>query len=94
MGYYTYHKLTASDGNEELYAQELSKVPGGYNPEDYLGEGDCIKWHEEEHDMLELSRRYPDVVFRVDGEPFFSPIGSARPCGRRFSRDLAARQRT
>lgn len=66
MGYYTQHTLTASDGLQEQYVKELSKLRG-YHPEDFLGEGESVKWYDEEEDMIEMSKRYPDIVFRVDG---------------------------
>lgn len=63
MGYYTYFKITADDDCEDEYIEELKKI-SGYNHEI----GECIKWYNYNEDMLALSRKYPDVTFRVDGE--------------------------
>lgn len=63
MGYYTYYEIYASDGREDEYIETLKEI-SGYNHES----GESIKWYDHIEDMQALSRKYPDVTFRVDGE--------------------------
>ena len=36
--------------------------------ENILGYGDAAKWYEHENDMARVSLKWPDVVFRLDGD--------------------------
>ena len=57
MGYNTDYKAK----NEDQEALITASI--GFNPFD----GVC-KWYNHDRDMLALSKKYPDIVFQLDGE--------------------------
>jgi hypothetical protein len=74
MGYYTYHILTVldKDGKEVsddqlLIHQKAIAELSGYN--EYMFE-DSIKWYNIDDDMIEYSKRHPELLFLIerDGE--------------------------
>lgn len=74
MGYYTFFKLellNATEKQEAEIATSLATAVRGVNIEyKYVYEvfDDSYKWYEYEEDMLELSKKYPDIGFRLWGE--------------------------
>ncbi len=79
MGYYTYHELHVGKANvgksesahefkdyaEDVdYARVLEEVEKqiGFNPFD----DDC-KWYSSQQDMLEVSKKFPELLIRVHG---------------------------
>lgn len=79
MGYYTCYTMNARtiDGynlTEEMEAaicKRLREISGdaifeGKTFEDCLS--DELKWYKHEHDLLELSKEFPNVIFALEGE--------------------------
>ncbi|EKT4500965.1 hypothetical protein JE943_000947 [Flavobacterium psychrophilum] len=65
MGYYTRHKLTIIDGEDNInYEQEIADSTTDYSS---LFD-DSIKWYDCEKDMKEYSKNHPNVVFCINGE--------------------------
>jgi len=62
MGYYTNHKIIIENDENETILNELIEIVG-YDPFD----DDC-KWYEEPNDMKLISKRYPNVLFTLNGE--------------------------
>ena len=74
MGYYTQHDLSIVKGDitiQEIYKQWENNEFKFEGFEYYLDEdGDCStegKWYSHREDMVELSKRYKDVVFLLEG---------------------------
>ncbi len=68
MGYYTHFQLSAlprSVDVDELF-NETVEYCGCYDGRVNHGEG--MKWYSHDHDMVALSKKYPTVVFILDGE--------------------------
>ena len=82
MGYYTYHTLKVRNvlPNEEealveamkeldIIPYALSDVPYHYDANCVACSGDdAVKWYEHEEDMLELSKMFPLMIFKLHGE--------------------------
>ena len=71
MGYYTTYNLKASGREQEIWnAIEDGELTSGYQWENY-GTGwsmpEC-KWYDHNDDMLAISRKWPDVLFKLTGE--------------------------
>lgn len=69
MGYYTHHRLSsAPEDIEDTYATTLAEI-SGYDAScfDRYGSGETCKWYDHESDMIELSKVFPEVRFRLDG---------------------------
>lgn len=62
MGYYTGYKLTTSE-EYDLHYKQIGIESGYSNPFE-----DTIKWYEHESDMRSYSKKYPDVLFTLNGE--------------------------
>lgn len=72
MGYYTRYTLgTGEDGAGETppgFAAAFEER-SGYASDSAIGRNAYeVKWYGHEEDMRELSLRFPDVLFRLDGE--------------------------
>lgn len=68
MGYYTHHKVSWEPNNfQDIYLERLAEI-SQYNIDHFTGEGDSCKWHEREENMLQLSKEFLDIKFRVDGD--------------------------
>lgn len=65
MGYYTIHKLAILEGNDHVtdYENEISLLSEYKNCFD-----DAIKWYDHKKNMIEYSKQYPKVVFKLSGE--------------------------
>ena len=67
MGYYTMYNLSTDEDEayaKEKYGDELGEFTG-YGAALFE---DQIKWYEHEQDMRSFSKRYPDVLFQLDGK--------------------------
>ncbi len=72
MGYYTnftlsVHKHNCSSFDFEKIVEELNEAIGY---EIFSDTGDCIeyqKWYECLEDMCDFSKRYPDLIFEIEG---------------------------
>lgn len=72
MGYSTRYTLEVHDGEETIH-DILEAVGESFEGLDYAVDinGESIeeaKWYSHEEDMLELSLKYPEVVFLLHGE--------------------------
>lgn len=66
MGYYTEYTLDIIDKNYKYNEEEILhelEIISEYSDQ-FL---EPIKWYEHEENMLKLSRRYPDIVFKLKG---------------------------
>lgn len=72
MGYYTQYSLSFDESETEVVV-ELEK----YAEEDYgkwciygawVGDLDATKWYDHDKDMKELSKKFPHVLFTLEGE--------------------------
>ena len=70
MGYYTLYALSVEKDDPSLLESEEFKdiflKITGYNLESL--DNDTIKWYEHDKNMLEISKLYPDTVFRLEGK--------------------------
>lgn len=66
MGYYTKYTLTSDTRSIEDAAESDLYEISGYQME--FGWNDSCKWYNHEKDMKELSKKYPNVLFKVQGE--------------------------
>ena len=70
MGYYTFYNLSVEKGDSSLLESEEFKdifrriTP--YNLENL--DADTLKWYDHDKNMLEISKLYPDTVFRLEGD--------------------------
>jgi hypothetical protein len=63
MGYYTRYEVEIKpDSNEIREAIEENEYMN------YAFDGNECKWYEHEGDMKELSRQFPDALFKLTGE--------------------------
>ena len=65
MGYYTTHKLSIISENDldVDFEQEIEEHTDGC-----ANFGDSSKWYDCETDMREYSKKYPSILFLIDGE--------------------------
>lgn len=63
MGYYTRYSLEIIEGNDYItdYKKEISKLSG-------FSFVDSCTWYDHDKDMIEYSKKYPNVVFCLSGE--------------------------
>ena len=70
MGYYTLYTLSVEKGDPSLLESEEFKdiflKITDYRLESL--DNDTLKWYEYDKNMLEISKLYPDTVFRLEGE--------------------------
>ena len=75
MGYYTYHTLSVYD-KEMKYLNEVTEEHELLITKAYYAEectepdlfNDQTKWYEHEDNMREHSIKYPNYIFRIQGE--------------------------
>jgi len=78
MGYYTYYTLDVDpwdmDMNDDDFDREMNLLgteslnQGMFTVRDLVyGDGATCKWYEHEAEMLELSKRYPRLLFSLHG---------------------------
>lgn len=78
MGYYTHYQINIEDttGKHDIAEltkqivrrlEEISRYSSYYSCGGFIDMGD-IKWYDYEDDMDILSREFPDVFFRIDGD--------------------------
>lgn len=76
MGYYTKYKLkviakdrAARDekDNFDIWAENARDVFNGYASPDDLLKGYTSTWYDWNKDMLDLSKKYPGLIFQLDG---------------------------
>ena len=70
MGYYTLYALSVEKGDPNLLESEEFKdiflKITDYSLESL--DNDILKWYEYDKNMLEISKLYPDTVFRLEGK--------------------------
>lgn len=68
MGYYTNYTLeTNAPGIDLEISQAIAEI-SGYGGDIFRHDYCERKWYDHEKDMVEVSKRYPDVVFILHGE--------------------------
>lgn len=75
MGYYTNYTLSIAKANEEenkqfdIYMDSGGSVDGGYlKLKDLVyGHADSTEWYDYHDNMLELSKKYPSILFQLNG---------------------------
>lgn len=69
MGYYTHYSLTLEEGPSGQYAEMLRDIDVILGCDD-LSRYEAVydKWYGYEEDMERLSRKYPDITVRVNGD--------------------------
>lgn len=69
MGYYTNHSLVVLKGDAELEIDEVKGLQEVLNEEipEYAFDDGC-KWYDHNEDMLRVSKRFPDLLFKLHGE--------------------------
>lgn len=69
MGYYTYYNLGIDPSTE--YSDELDISKHKEAIEDTYGGAsfeEPVKWYSHERDMGEYSKKYPDIIFTLEGD--------------------------
>ena len=69
MGYYTYHRLEVSEGNEHLIPElrkECESAEYSFDDEGYCEQDS--KWYDRSEDMKKFSGKHKDVLFTLYGE--------------------------
>lgn len=65
MGYYTYYTITADYGTSELKS-EMKKFEFLDKYDEGSWSGDA-KWYDWSDDMTKLSKKFPDILFTIEG---------------------------
>lgn len=67
MGYYTQFKLKIVEGDGSLpdHEEEIGEL-SNYGPG--LFDGEELKWYRHEEDMHAHSKKYPDILFSLEGK--------------------------
>ena len=77
MGYYTYYSLEAYENRGFVNAEKEAAITAALDEifEGSIGDTtwvnffyDSMKWYEHDTDMLNLSRKFPEVLFILSGE--------------------------
>ena len=68
MGYYTRYELTATPDSPEIWEAVKAHENITYAVGDDGNSGDSCKWYDNEDDMVEFSKKFPDVTFHLHGE--------------------------
>lgn len=70
MGYYTRYTLDIALNNSNTTKEEIKKEIQNVDlPVDTIGiESDSMKWYDHEEDMRDFSKKFPDVLFILEGE--------------------------
>ncbi len=69
MGYYTWYTLEVlkdPDNQEEQFWEELNTTTGFAKDFERYG-GSEAKWHDWEKDMVEISKKFPKMMFSLGG---------------------------
>ena len=69
MGYYTWYTLDIlkdPDNQVEQFWEELDKTTGFAKDFERYG-GSEAKWYNWENDMIEISKKFPKMMFSLDG---------------------------
>jgi hypothetical protein len=64
MGYYTRYEFVSAEGGDAQAIKECIETVSDYGN---LFDDSC-KWYDHEKDMSEVSKRFPNVLIRIDGE--------------------------
>lgn len=71
MGYYTQYNLTIAKANGRVELERIDedlRTISGYNDFAIDAHTDTIKWYDHDKDMIELSKKHPNILFQLDGE--------------------------
>lgn len=71
MGYYTSYTLSILEGgDEEQLIPEFRKDSEGamYAIDEYGDTNESCKWYDSKSDLIEFSKKHPDVIFCLEGE--------------------------
>lgn len=68
MGYYTNFTISLIEGDEEQYEQMLKELAEKTDYSEIEDEFFNAKWYDCEEDCIEISKKYPDILFQVDGD--------------------------
>lgn len=68
MGYYTRYELTATPDNDEIWDAVKTNKNINYAVGDQGNSGEECKWYDNEKDMVEFSKKFPDITFCLHGE--------------------------
>ena len=78
MGYYTTYSLTLEEGPREQFQRMLEDIDAMMGDNEMSSfESINAKWYSYETDIKQLSLRYPDIIFRVNGDVDDEPLVSA-----------------
>ena len=69
MGYYTTYELSILGSHYETLSKIIENDRDTFYAVDECGEPvDSVKWYDHERDMMRVSKDYPDLVFKLEGE--------------------------
>lgn len=68
MGYYTTFGISHIEGDFEEYEKMLAELADSTGYSDITEETLYAKWYDCKEDCLAISKKYPDILFQVDGE--------------------------
>ena len=69
MGYYTTYSLTHEEGPREQFKKMLEDIDAMMGDNEMSSfESINAKWYSYEMDIKQLSLKYPDIIFRVNGD--------------------------
>ena len=69
MGYYTTYSLTLEEGPREQFQRMLEDIDAMMGDNEMSSfESINAKWYSYETDIKQLSLKYPDIIFRVNGD--------------------------
>lgn len=69
MGYYTRYELSILGGHYDTLKEIIENDEDTFYGIDENGEPvDCVKWYDHEKDMINVSKEYPELVFKLTGE--------------------------
>lgn len=69
MGYYTRYTLDISLGNSNVTQEEIEEEMKAMDlaVDSIKTQSDDMKWYDHEEDMRNFSKKFPDVLFILDG---------------------------
>ena len=68
MGYYTSFSISHIEGDFEEYKKMLAELADSTGFPKITEETLYAKWYDCEKDCLAISKKYPDILFQVDGD--------------------------
>ena len=70
MGYYTLYSIHLIEGKQELFNSLLEEIVEKTGNSSLDGNHFCeeMKWYDWESDCYELSKKYPSLLFMVEGD--------------------------